>query len=219
MAYTLNDLAFKVQKRIRDTQYDFGEIKDAINEAQYDAFNEYVLPFMEATQSYTTTASVSDITNGDGLPANYNVAIDLTDTSNGREQVIPFRRVTTLEEQYPDADDQPATYPQFWYYYAQTIRLYPRPAGAYTLRLRYYKKPTELTADDQVPEIPEEFGELLIRGAAYRILQVKDQYDFAAIHQNKYDELLQKMAVRYSNPQLGTPVVMPVNRITTVGNF
>lgn len=222
MAYTLSDLVTKVQQRVRDTNYSSAEIKNYINDTQNDVFNEYVLPFMRTSQNYTCVAGVADITNGSGRPANYSLAIDLVDTSAGDEKVIPFMLLEDLERQYPDPFDtsaQPANLPMYWTWDGVTPKLFPTPAGAYTLTFRYYKKATELSDDADVPEIPSEFGEVLVVGAAYRVLQVKDNYDQAAIHKNKYDELLQKLVVRYTQNQVGTPVIMPVNRTTTIGNF
>lgn len=222
MAYQLSTLITKVRNRLRDTGYSTSEITDYINDAQNDVCNEYQLPFMQTSHDYTVTAGTSDITAGSGLPTDYVQAIDLIDTTNGNEQVIPYRNVTILDESFPDLDDSainPANIPQFWYKYADTIRLYPAPAGAYTLTLRYWKKPTPLAGDAAVPEIPSEFAELLVEGATYRVLQVKGNYDQAAIHQNKYDELLQKLVVRYTQVQTGAPMTMPVNVLTRGGNF
>lgn len=219
MAYDLGTLVTRTQQRIRNTSYPMSEIIGYINDTQNDVFNEYQLPFMQALQTYTVTPGTSDITNGSDLPTNYVQAINLTLTSNGIEQVIPYKEVTLSDIDNPDQDDQPRNYPEYWYHYGETIRLYPAPAGSYTLRLRYYKKPTELTTSDQVPEIPSEFAELLIVGAAYRILQVKDNYDQAGVFQNKYDELLQKLVVKYTQLQTGQVTVMPINVFTRGGNF
>jgi len=90
--------------------------------------------------------------------------------------------------------------------------VFPTPNAADTLTLRYFKKPTPLSSDDDVPELPSNFEELLIVGAAYRVLQVKDNYDQAAILQNKYDEILQKLVMKYSQPQVGTPTRMRINK-------
>jgi hypothetical protein len=222
MAYQLSDIVTKVQQRVRDTNYSTAEIKNYINDTQNDVFNEYPLPFMEASQNYTVTPGTSDTTDGDGLPANFVQAITLSDTGTGQEQVIPFMEYKLLEGQYPDSFDvtaHPANYPMYWTIYGQTIRLFPVPAGAYTLTLKYYKKPTELSADADVPEIPSQFGELLVSGAAYRVLQVKDNYDQAGIHKNRYNQMLQQLVVRYSQPQTGQVFIMPTNTFPRVGNF
>lgn len=215
MAYQVSDIVTKVQQRVRDTGYSSTEILNYINDTQNDVFNEYRLPFMEATQTYTLASGTADITNGSGLPTNYVQAIDLTLTTAGTEKVLPWRDVRDIDNTYPDPDDttaNPTSIPEYWYYYADTIKVYPAPNSEYTVSLRYYKKPTILDADADVPEIPSEFEELLVSGASYRVLQVKDNYDQAAIHQNKYDELLQKLVVRFSQPQVGTATRMRVNR-------
>lgn len=215
MAYQLSDIVTKVQQRISDTGYSSSEITNYINDTQNDVFNEYRLPFMEATQTYTLTSGVSDITNGSGLPANYVQGLDATLTAAGREKTLIWRDIREIDALYPDPDDttaHPLNVPSDIYNYADTLRVYPGPNAAYTLSLRYYKKPTLLSADADVPEIPSEFEELLVVGAAYRVMQVKDNYDKAGVLQNKYDEILQKLVNKYSQSQVGSPTLMRVNR-------
>lgn len=223
MAYTLSDLRTKVQRRIKDTAYSTTEIDDALNDAQNDVFNEYpTLRFMKTSEDYTLSTSTADITNGSAIPTNFGMAIDMTDTSTSREKVITFMALDDLKRQYPDPFDvtaHPANYPSYWTWDGVTPKVYPLPADAYTFTFSYYKNPTLLTTESQVPEIPSEFSELLVAGATYRILQANDNYDQAAIHQNKYDELLQKLVVKYSQNQTAQVFVMPVNVVTTSGNF
>lgn len=215
MAYTLSGLQSRVQARIRDTSYSTSEITDYLNDTQRDVFNEYRLPFMEATQDYTLDTSTSDITNGSGLPTNYVQALDLYLTTSGYEKKLPFKDIREVDSFYPDPDDttrHPANVPEFWYIFGQTIHVWPKPLSAYTVTLRYYKSPTALSGASDVPDLPSEFEELLVVGAAYRVLQVKDNYDQAAILQNKYDEILQKLVMRYSQAQVGTATRMRINR-------
>lgn len=206
MAYQLSDLITKVQRRIRDTGYSTIEITDYLNDAQNDVFNEYNLPFVQTSQNYTLTVNNSDITSGSGLPANFVQAVDLTLTTEGKENQLQYISYEELAQFAPDPDDTtryPANTPQYWYTYDEVIRVYPCPNQAYTVTLRYFKKPTNLVSSTDVPTVPAQFEELLVLGAAYRVLQVKDNYDQASILQNKYDELLQKLVVRYSVNQTG----------------
>lgn len=211
MSYTLGGITTKVQQRIRDTGYSSSEIHNYINDAQRDVFNEYRLPFMQATQAYTVTIGASDITNGLGLGTNFVQAIDLTYTSAG-EKTIPHKEFSEIDSDADDTTAHPAGEPQYWYKYGNTIRVFPVPSTAYTVTLRYYKTPTELTADADIPEIPSEFEEILVVGAAYRVMQVKDNYDQAGVLENKYSELVQKLVMRYSQAQIGYPTVMRINR-------
>ena len=222
MPYQLSDIVTKVQQRVRDTGYSSTEITNYINDTQNDVFNEYALPFMQSTQDYTLTIDEPDITNGSGLPADYAQAITLVNTFNGNKEVIPYIDFTVLEEEYPDPEDltqYPSGSPLYWYIYDQTIKVYPAPEQAYTVTLKYRSKPVVLSADADVPQIPSEFEELLVSGASYRVLQVKDNYDQAGIHQNKYDEILQKLVKRYSVPQTGSPLRMRIGRIRTSRHF
>ena len=215
MSFILGDIVTKVQQRVRDTGYSSSEIKNYINDTQNDIFNEYRLPFMETTQDYTLAAGVSDITNGSALPTNYVQAIDLTLTSGGAESVLVYKDIKEIDTTYPDPDDtvtNPSGIPRYWYYYAQTIRVYPAPVAAYTVTLRYYKKPTLLSSDSDVPQVPSQFEEILVVGAAYRVLQVKDNYDQAGILENKYGELLDKMVVKFSQAQVGQATQMRINK-------
>lgn len=215
MSYILGDIADKVRQRVRDSGYDPSEIKNYINDAQNDVFNEYRLPFMETTQAYTLTIGVADITNGSGLPSNFVLPISLTLTTAGKEKLLVSRDEREMDFLHPDyesSDVYPANTPSEWYKYAQTIRVFPEPDQAYTVTIRYYKRPTLLSADSDVPSLPSEFEELLVVGAAYRVLQVKDNYDQAGILENKYKELLDKLVMKYTRNQVGTPVIMRINR-------
>lgn len=215
MAYQLSDIVTKVQQRVRDTNYSSTEIKNYLNDTLNDVFNEYRLPFMQTTQTYTLTAGVSDITNGSSLPTNFVQAIELILTTSGKEKVLPYWDIREVEANYPDPDDtsaHPSITPILWYMYGQTAKVFPVPDSAYTLTLRYYKKPTMLSADADVPGLPSEFEELLVAGAAYRVLQVKDNYDQAGILENKYGELLDKLVNKYSQQQVGAPTRVRVNR-------
>lgn len=215
MSYIAGDIVTRVQQRVRDTGYSTTEIKGYLNDTQNDIFNEYRLPFMETSHNYTLTVGDSDITHGSGLPSDYVQALDLFNTTSGQEGVITFRDIRDIDSLTPDPDDttlNPQNAPRYWYIYARTPRVYPVPNLAYTLTLRYYKKPTALSSDSDVPSLPSEFEELLVVGAAYRVLQVKDNYDQAGVLQNKYDELLQKLVVKYSQPQVGKVTSIRINR-------
>lgn len=215
MSYIAGDIVTRVQQRIRDTGYSSTEIKGYLNDTQNDVFNEYRLPFMETTQGYTLTVGVADITNAVGLPANYVQAIDLLLATTGVESKLTYLDVRAIDILYPDYENStlyPNNTPSHWYLYSELPRVFPKPNIAYTVTLRYYKKPTLLSGDADIPDLPSEFEELLVVGAAYRVLQVKDNYDQAAILQNKYDEILQKLVMKYSQAQVGSPTIMRINR-------
>lgn len=215
MAYQLSDLVSQVQLRVRDSAYSPSQITSLINDCQNDVFNEYRLLFMETTASFTTVANVADITNGAGLPVNFTQAIDLCDNTSGTPVLIPYKDIRLIDRLNWGSHETIITIPgpwECWYFYAETMNLDPAPATVYTLLLRYYKKATVLVADTDVPAIPSQFSELLVVGAAYRVKQIKGNYDEAAVLQNKYDEILSKLVMQSVQKQVGSPTQMRINR-------
>ena len=67
----------------------------------------------------------------------------------------------------------------------------------YEITLYYLAKPLPLVNPTDVPIIPYEFGEALIMGALARAERLRDNFDYAAISDNKYDELITNMKLRY----------------------
>lgn len=169
---------------------------------------------MEATQDYTLTQNVSDITNGSGLPADFVLAIDLTLTTSGYEKVIPYIEYREADDFFPDEDDttrHAANVPLFWYMFAGTIHVFPKPNSAHTLTLRYKKRPTNLSADADVPDVPQEFEELIVIGAAYRVHEINDNYVQASYLKQRFDEMALKMVQKYARKQSGRPARMRLN--------
>lgn len=214
MSYNVGNLISRVQTRVRDPGFSSTTILQLLNDTQNDVFNEYNFPFMQTIVSYAVTIDDEDITSGTGLPDNLSQALHLTLTDHGNKN-IPIVDFAWIEENYPNPTDKtryPANLPQYAYFASNTLNVFPVPNSAFNVTLTYRKKATELTSEDDVPEIPSEFAELLVVGAAYRVMQIKDNYDVAGVLQNKYDEILQKLAVRYNNLQIGTPNRMRINR-------
>lgn len=169
---------------------------------------------MEATQDYTLTTGVSDITNGDGLPTDFINAINLTNTTSGYERVIPYIEFREADDFFPDEDDttrHPANIPEFWYFFANTIHVYPKPNQAHTVTLRYKKRPTELASDADVPTVPQEFEELMVIGAAFRVYEIQDNYVQASYLKQRFDEMALKFVQKYARKQTGRPARMRLN--------
>lgn len=168
---------------------------------------------MEVSQTYLTVANVADMTNGTGLPTNYSQAIDLFNTD--ANMVIPYKDIRDIDTiaQDPNFINTSKTVPGvMWTLYAMVPLLVPTPSIAYNVLLRYYKHATLLVANSDVPSIPSNHQELLVVGAAYRVMQVKDNYDQSIVLQNKYDELLAKLVNQSSPKQVGHMTQVRINR-------
>lgn len=209
MAYTLSNLVSQVQAKLDDTGFSSGTIKQFINDTQREIFNSYTLRFMES--STTLTATIGSAVAGT-LPADYQIAIDLRITApvNYAKLLLPI--------DYKELDSyNPAQttngVPSYWYEFGTSISTDVPAVSALTYTLRYYRTPTELLADADVPVIPSEFQEVLVLGAFKRCLQLNDSYDQAAVIQiNEFDPLISRMVQRFGPRQQGGPARMKVNR-------
>lgn len=87
--------------------------------------------------------------------------------------------------------------PLGFYINGNQVYLYPVPDSAKELKIVYYKKPAELSADDDVPEIPEEFHEALANYAAYQIMRsdrgaLSETINAADFHEHEYNEAIRR---------------------------
>ena len=172
------------------------------------------MPFMETTAPYTLTVSNADITAGSGLPATFDRAISVRLTTADYEKELRYVEYRDLLKLHPDLATADTGTPTMWYKFANTIKVFPEPDIAYTLSLDYYKTPTELSDDADVPEIPSLYEELLVIGAYLRALEHDDDYDEAAVQRLLWDQKHINM-VRKTTQKHDGPSVIAINRRRT----
>lgn len=213
MSYTLGTLISNVQAKLDDTGFSSANITQFINDTQREIFNNYALQFVEGTATLTSTANTALISTG--IPTDLQIPIDLTVTAPaGYAGLLRYVDFKEIDAAYPGTVT--TNIPTRWYSFAGSIYLDPTPNQAFTLTLRYLKRPTELTGASDVPQIPEEFQEILVLGALKRCLQLNDSYDQAAVIQiNEYDPMVVKLVQRYAVGQQAGPLKIPINRMRT----
>lgn len=210
MPYTTAALVTQVQNKLDDSQFSPTLIKQFINDAQREVFNTKQLRFMEASTTFSTVAGDDEL----GVePTDMQIPIDLRITApvNFGSKLV-FRSYNEIDQWYPVPSLGVGT-PTDWYEFAGNIKLYPTPDQVYTLTLRYQKVPTELSADADVPQIPEEFQEILVLGALKRCLEFNDQYDQSAFVDVSVARLLDQMTRRYGLRHADGPIMMRINKV------
>lgn len=208
MAYTLAGVRNRVvNDKLDDSSYDPSVVNGFINDAQRSIFNNHELPFMEKV--FVGTLPVGEYIFE--YPIDFQIAqsmvlrnadlqnFDLTDS------YIPFRE---FNARYPAPSLSNAGTPRIWTTYGDKLYFSNITDGVYTLSLFYLKTPTVLTDDAHVPEIPEEFEEVLVLGAYYRVLQRNEDYDLAAAVKQEYEQELAKMVRRLGPRQKATTHIM-----------
>jgi hypothetical protein len=217
VAYTFGDLKTKLATQISDPNVDTTITGDALIDAEQEIFNKFDITLNSATQS--NTVAVNTNTPGTSLPTNLQRIRNVNITA-------PLALAGSLKKNYldPDAfDEQCTAYQQSvvnplaitpWTYYAGGVLTWGNLADqAYTILIRYTKYVPFMSADADVPTIPQAFRELLMLGAKIRVYENKEDFDFAQQFQNRYADLLQDFLTRYSTRQVDTqPNVGQANR-------
>jgi hypothetical protein len=209
MAYDLATVRNRVlDDKLDDTSYDPEIVDRFINDTQRAIFNLYELPFMEKVFSGLLPAGESIFE----FPLDYQLAqmLILVDSNSASvdltHQFIPFDEFFRA---FPDPESTDAGRPSVWTSHGNKIYLNRPTDDSYTLKLFYIKAPDLLDDDNDVPEIPESFSEVLVLGAYYRILERNEDFDQAAFIKNgDYLDELEKMVARLGKRQVGKPNVM-----------
>lgn len=169
---------------------------------------------METSQSYTLTVGDPDITSGNGLPTNFDRPIAIRNTTSDKEKTLKYIQYDELIRLYPDFPNADNGTPRYWYEFAEEINVFPKPDTAFSFVLDFYKKPTELTGDADIPELPAQYEELLVIGAYIRALEHDDDYDEAAVQRLIWDNKHINM-VRKTTQKRNGPSVIGINRRRT----
>lgn len=213
MEYNLLSIRNQVlDDKLDDTSFDPGVVDRYINTVQRRIFNTYELPFMEEIFSGVLPAEQRVFV----FPPDVQVVQKVVVTSpDGQQDDISARYVRYQDffKMFPTPDTNEPGPIRAWTSYAGKMYTSNPTDQAYQMSTFYIKKPKTLLQDSDVPQIPEEFQELLVLGAFKLVLERNEDYDLAAAVQNQYNEQLDLMVSRYGFRLSGGPVVISQPRV------
>ena len=215
MAYNLLDLRSRVRTKIKDSSYSASTIDGYINDAIVEIADLYPWTYFQGH-------SVDDLVVGDSthpLPTEHQVTTKLilvhpTQSQSYWDITRYYKSWEEFLDVYPVASSLDNSQPHSWTIYGGEL-LFNAPSDlAYTLRHYFQKTPTEITADADVPELPVNFREAIVLGAAYRCEEERDNYDIAAVLQNRFNDRVADLITRLANDTMTGPdvVVSPNTR-------
>jgi hypothetical protein len=172
---------------------------------------------MEREATVTTSVGSDTLTN---FPTDMQSPISLRVYSpEGNSISLPYMEYEEFDRAIPNETSSGYSSPSLWRVFNKGIIIYPIADAIYTLKLKYIVKTFELSGDTAVPEIPEEFGELLVLSAYKRALEFNDENDKAQLIQLQIDEQINKMDERYKR-QSGMPhIMLQPNRRNRIKGF
>lgn len=205
MTYNLANIRTRVARKLDDTNFDTATLNDFINDGQRDIFNSRRFVFMEREADVTTSVGSTALT---GLPTDMQTPLSIkVYTPVGYATKLGYVEYEDIDQYMPNVSIAGNTPPSLWTVFNLTPVLVYQADGTYTLKLKYIKEPTELTADGDVPEVPVSFSELLVLAAFKRGLEFNDVYDQSQIIERQIYNMSNMLAERYKR-QTGTPHIM-----------
>jgi len=215
MEYNLAGIRQRViVDKLDDEEFDPSIVDHFINDTQRDIFNQYELSFQEKIFSGTIPIGTAMFKFPDDVALVQSQTITSPDGKQKdlRDSYIAFR---DFNSRYPTPTNNEAGEVTVWSLYANNMLL-NRPTDAeYTMNIFYIKKPTTLVDNADVPDVPEEFGELLVLGAFKRIQERNEDYDQAAVIGQQYNNLLNMLVARYGYRHADGPIIMKNRQVRT----
>lgn len=200
MAYDLSSLITSIRKRAKDTSFDSELITEYIQATQNEILGRSRFPFME--QAATDTVSEGDTDYQVDDEVEVTLSLHLADGDNVLKPT--YLGYPEFYERY-DPETSSHASPVHYTIFGGTFIWNAPLDRAYTLKVKYLKAPSILSLDGDVPDIPERFKEVLIRGGLSGVEDYRGNDDRSAFHARKVEELTEDMLSRLSLRQLATP--------------
>lgn len=196
--YNLSGLTDRIKARLKDAQYSDTDIQQFINDAYFDILGDTAYQFLEKAYRAATQDGGPLL-----LPPDYQTLIHLTATKDHNKHALRYIPSRQFFDTGKNASVKNYTYTIFGnqlYYSLPDIEGELDEEGDekfYTLDLYYLARPKMLVQPTDKPVIPYEYGEALLLGALARAEQLRDNFDYAQIYENKKEELITNMKERY----------------------
>lgn len=209
MAYNLAGIRKRVLvDKLDDDEFEPEVVDNFINDTLRNIYNQFELPFQEKIFQGTIPAGASMFQLPDDL------ALMQSQTLAG---VPGFSKLQVRWREFiqrnPDVANAPASAPGMWALYSNNILLSAPTDKEYTMTMYYIKKPKRLEQDTDIPELPEEFEELLVLGAYKRILDRNEDFDLGNAVETQYQNILSQLVNRYGYREADGPIIMKNRQI------
>lgn len=217
--YNLGTLVSDIKDELQDESYNESRIIRYINQAYFEVFGEVPYNFFEKVYKYET------IDSGElQVPRDFQSVIRLVVEKDKMKMPLTYVAPREYFAEYDGMKVYQYTLigNQIHFHLPDEFNCDDDdlvPDEFYTVKLYYEAKPVALAESTDVPLIPSEYGEILVLGALARAERRRGNYDFAQIYENRENELITNMAMRYGPRQLEmgnrsySPVTVRINEV------
>lgn len=215
MSYNLLDLRARVRTKIKDSSYVAATIDGYINDAIVEIADLYPWVYFQKVVSGALTVDEHTYEQQPDHQTTTKLILLHPTITTTHWDVTRYRKPwEEFFDTWPAPDTLDSSQPLYWTEYGNQIYFNCPADLAYSIRQFYQKIPTELSADADIPELPQNFREAIVLGASYRCEEERDNYDIAAVLQNRFGDRTSDLIMRFANDTMTGPdtVVMPGQR-------
>lgn len=209
MDYNLAGLRQRVVvDKLDDEEFNPGIVNRFLNDTLREIYNQFTLPFQEKIFQGTIPAGSTMFQLPSDLALMQSQTVAGVNNFHGmKTDWRTFLRVN------PDTANATASAPSQWALYAGNILLNAPTDKEYVMTMYYIKRPETLLEDADVPDLPEEFSELLVLGAFMRIQKRNEDFDLARETAAEYESQLMTLVTRYGYRDADGPIKMKNQQI------
>jgi hypothetical protein len=213
MAYSTADLASEVQAKLGDTSFSLSDLYAYANNTNRDVHTKHRFRYMQSTADFTTVTAQALLGT---TPADLLTAYNLRLTDKQFASKLTFLTFDEFDTRFPQPTLTAPGVPYYWYTFAGNINIFPAPslpAGltGYGVELRYRKKPTTIVDGTTVPDVPEEFRQVMFLGMMKQAMERRQRYDVSQLLDQQYQDKLIDLVDAYGDGafQDSDPYVIP----------
>ena len=179
------------QSEITDVSTATGHAKiigNLINEAQITLFLETNWYSLYTTRTFATVASTSEY----AVASDFGRTLDLIDVTNNLLLTEDMSKMMDMVDANADYIGNPTHFTL----QGSNYRLHPIPSGVFTIRDRYWKQPTSLSANANTSDLPIEVENCIIQWSLSSILDYLKDFNGSDRARLLYATLLDKAMKR-----------------------
>lgn len=181
---------------VEDTNVTDAQLNTIINQGVEEVAGAFHWPWLEASttislvdsqQTYALSSEASD----------FNTAVALVDDDN--DDTIEFIAPSKFFELVGNDTGNESGDPDYWTIWEDKIYLTPIPEANDTNRLTlyYYKNPTTMSADDDVPEWDNAFHWILVEYGKWKLWEREEYFEQAERSRQTFTQYLADMSAFY----------------------
>lgn len=154
-----------------------------LNEAQRRIARRVRVPQLESVQTFSTTSGESTVDLDENV-----IRINGLRNTTDRDPLDDLG--TDAVDDLPVSSGKPSSFAVS----NQELTLYPTPDRAYNLEVRYQSRPADLNDDGDVPQMGDDYADLLVTYARARLFRLEDDMEMARLYLEDFEADLARYA-------------------------